>query len=112
VFCLVIFFQKVYIIVIIVCNYTILGFFIAQNPCFVDLLRLNLMFVIIILISFSIMTFFLAMFNQKVICLFSGLRSQTQSKADHTNHVGCAGSLNMLHTRTLTAGSCYNLYSS
>lgn len=70
--------------------------------CFVDLLRLNFMFVIIIIISFSITTFFFAMFNQKVICLISGSHSQTQSKPDHTNHVGCAGSLNMLHTHTNT----------
>ncbi len=46
--------------------------------------------------------FFFAVFNQKVICLISGLRSQTQSKPDHTNHVGCAGSLSALYTHTHT----------
>ncbi len=46
--------------------------------------------------------FFFAVFNQKVICLISGSCSQTQSKPDHTNHVGCVGSLSALYTRTHT----------
>lgn len=98
------FFRKfIYAIVIIVCKYIQFWvFYCTKSMCFVDLLRLNFMFVIIIIIRFSIMTFFFAMFNQKVICLISGSHSQTQSKPDHTNHVGCAGSLNMLHTHTRT----------
>ncbi len=81
--------------------------FIAENPY---VLWIYCMFVIIIIISFFITAlfimfyglFFFAVFNQKVICLISGLRSQTQSKPDHTNHVGCAGSLSALYTHTHT----------
>lgn len=39
------------------------------------------------------------MFNQKAICLVSVAYSQTQSKPDHTSHVGHAGTLIILHTQ-------------